>query len=536
MTLREKIGQTVIARQNLVTQESDLRKHICENPYGGIYTKGNLKAVMDILVEVKAEYKPNSGDYRKWFNKLNSYINVPILVGIDAEDGARNSFGDLSATGNAAEIGATNTPELAFEYGVCVARELKCAGVNWCWRPVMDLTSRHNAASVGRAFSDDVELLIKMGCEQIKGMQSQKVAATVKHFPGPGIKEYRDSHITHTVNDISLEEWKRTQGKVFQAAIDAGAYSVMVGHMGFPSVDNSSVNSNCVPSTLSYKIVTELLKEKMGFSGVVVTDGLAMTGLSAIYPNERLYVELLKAGNDAILGPTKPDYINIVEEAVLSGKLSEERINDACMRILKMKEKLGLFSKEECEIDDLMKEKFIRQTSEMNTKVAENAITLVSDKNSKLPLKQNEIRKIAIICSTHSEDVFNELGIMKEEFENRGANVLLQRRLTSLSECEKITNENDLIVYAAYLAPFRPSGGSHFYGDEHVTFTYAFSYGKEKSIGVSLGSPYIYYDYFSNSDVFVNAYWYNKETQKTFVAAIYGEIPFRGVSPFKLIP
>ncbi len=535
LTLREKIGQTVIARQNVIIQRNDLLDYIQRNPYGGIYTMtvSNKKLDAENLADEKSGYVSCSYDYRKWYKKLNNNLKIPLLAGVDAETGSKAKFNDLSATCNATEIGATNMPELAFEHGACVARELKSAGINWWWSPVVDLASRFNAVNIGRSFSDDIELSIKMACAQIKGIQSQGVAATVKHFPGPGTREYRDSHVTQTVNVTPFDEWENAQGKIFKAAVDAGVYSVMAGHAAFPAVDNTKINGNYIPATLSYEIITGLLKGKMGFNGVVVTDSLAMNSICTVYPHEKLYIELLKAGNDVILGPTKLDYIDAVERAVLAGELPEERINDACIRILNLKEKLGLFFGEdskEYEVND----EIICKTGEMNRKVAENSVTLICDKNSRLPFKSSKVKNVAIICSTHDETVFDELQVMKGEFKKRNANVILQRRLKSKDECEKLALENDLIIYAAFLAPHRPMGASSFYGEEFMTFNHALAYGKEKSIGISFGSLYIYYDFLANADIFINAYWYNRETQKAVVAAIYGEIPFRGISPFKL--
>lgn len=377
-----------------------------------------------------------------------------------------------------------------------------------------------------------------MGCAQIKGVQSQGVTATAKHFPGTGTVEYRDAHITQTINYTPYKDWEKTQGRIFQAAIDTGIYSVMVGHTSFPTIDDTKINGNFIPATLSYKIVTELLKGKIGFKGVVVTDGLAMAGITTIYPLDKLYVELLKAGNDILLGPTIPGYIDIIERAAITGELSEDRINDACSRVIDMKEKLGLFSMEVGLENEFYKinDEILSKTKEMNIKRAENAITLICNKNKKLPLKENEVRNVVIICSSHVDFIFEELQTMKNELLRRGSNVSMQRRLKSFDELKKLVDENDLIIYAAFLAPFMPKGGSCFFGEEYDTFQYAFTYGKEKSIGVSLGSPYIYYDYFINADICVNAYWYDEEIQKAFVKAIYGEIPFKGVSSFKLVP
>ncbi len=537
MTLRERIAQTAVARQNLLVAEADLQEHLKNNPYGCMWVMGNQKLEAVNLAEESGSRKSLSKNYKRWFDKLDGYLKVPILTAMDAEKGANTTFSDLTMATGAPAIGAAGSEELAFRQGACIAEEIKCAGVHWWWSPVVDIASRFNAVSVGRSFSDDVDMQIRMACSVIRGMQSKKVAAGVKHFPGADLKEYRDAHITQTAVSTPFEEWEQKQGRIFKAAIDAGVWSVMVGHAAFPAVDDTVVNETCLPSTLSHKVITGLLKGRMGFKGVAVTDAIGMAGLSTLYPRERLYVELLKAGNDAILGPTKLDYVDIVEKAVLSGELAEERINDACLRVLELKEKTGLLSGNPAAISGPeLSDRILEDNRSVCKEIAEKAVTLVCDKKKRLPFRKDEVKHVAIICSTHVDVVFEALNTLQAEFEKRGAEVSMQRRLKSGSECEQIARDNDLIIYAAFLGPHKPMGASSFYDQEFLTFIHAFLYGKEKSIGVSFGSPYIYYDFYTNADIFVNAYHYSDELQKAFVAAIYGEIPFVGRSPFKLIP
>lgn len=536
MSLREKIGQTAVARQNLVIADEEGRRRLVDDQYGCMWMMGkqNLQVVnLDADSNYKAE--AHSGDYLAWIEELNSRLKIPFLAAMDCERGIRSAFSNLTEMVSPPVIGAAGSEELAREYGACIARELKCAGAKWWWGPVVDLSSRYCAVSIGRTASSDVDVLTRMALAEVRGAQENGVAATVKHFPSGGLHEYRDAHITNTVNDMPLDEWFETQGKIYQAAIDAGVYAIMAGHCGFPAVDDTVINENYIPTTLSHKIITGLLKEKMGFKGVVVTDAIGMGAVTSVYERDRLYVELLRAGNDAILGPTSLDYVDVVEKAVLSGDLPESRIDDACQRILDMKEKLGMF-REGYQAGTPACEAITSKTRCLNRKAAEKSITLVCDKNGQLPLEQSRVKNVAIICSSHSDVVYERLDIMKAAFEQRGAAVHLQRRLGSKQEIETLARDNDLILYATYLAPHQPMGASSFYGNEFVTFAHALSFGKDKSIGVSLGSPYIYYDFLANIPAFINIYNFCDETQEAFVAALYGEIPFEGQSPFEVVP
>ena len=253
-----------------------------------------------------------------------------------------------------------------------------------------------------------------------------------------------------------------------------------------------------------------------------------MAALATIYPNlEDLYVELINAGNDILLNVKRYDYIDIIERAVNDGRIKEERINDACERVLRVKRRI--FSEDR---DEINYNSLIPEIGAINKDICERAITLECDTENRLPLDKTKIKKVAIISSTHREYAFEALHHMKEAFEAKGMTVHMQRRLKSNEEIEKIDKEYDLIIYAGYLAPHAPMGASSFYDEECETFFYAFTRGAEKSIGLSFGSVYMYYDFYQSAKTFIHAYNLSREAQEAFVKAIFGEIPFSGVMPY----
>ncbi|MBQ4145226.1 MAG: hypothetical protein IJD36_01240 [Clostridia bacterium] len=521
LTLREKIGQTaVIAAAYGDGIENQLEK----NPYGFIWICGGKG-----LHEEKEEGDTlTSSDYRNWMAKFDQKVKVPVAPVMDCTRGARNFFDDLNDMVPQLNVGAADSEELTYEYSKCLTKELVSAGVRWCWSPVMDIKP-----SVTRVFSVHPDDAIKHGLAFTKAMQENGVAACFKHFPGGGKEILGDPHFVNTVCNISPEEWWEGPGRVFQEGIDAGVYSIMVGHSFYPKFDNTRIAGNGVTTTLSYKVVTELLKEKMGFDGVVVTDDVSMGSLARMYPREQLYVELLKAGNDAVLG-VADDYIDIVEKAILDGDLEESRIDDACRRVLEMKEKLGLFA------DDYkngipITEEDLEKTRKCNTEIAEKSVTLLCDKLNQIPFNQNDVKNVAIICLTHREVAFEALNDMKSEFERRGIGVRLQRRIASKEELKEIADTNDLIIYAGYLGPHAPFGACSFYDDEMMALFHALSHGKEKSIGISLGTPYMYQEFFPAINIFANLYNYCKDSQVGFVKALFGEIPFQTKSPVDIV-
>lgn len=539
MTLREKIAQTCIVRQSDLLMHADSAYTKLRDPseaaelmgkyqFGGIWSHGN-EDVNQVGSELYKQFRFTSTKYIDWLSRFEKVMKIPFICANDVR-GVR-AFEDLSPVVSGLIVGAVNDEKIAFELGKCLANEQKSFGCNWLWSPMADIINRF-ASGIVRPFSNDKDTLVCLADAYIKGIQSVGVAATAKHFPGADPTEKRDAHIVTTYVRTSYEEWEKNQGEIFKKLIDNGVYTIMSATRAFPAVDDTKVGGKYLPATLSHKIVTGLLKEKLGFEGVVITDDSTMGGYTSFYPHDRLYVEFLKAGNDMLLG-VGVDAVDIIEQGVARGDLSEDRIDDACQRVLNLKEKLGLFEdsyKRDCvKIEDVKPE-----TEKILRKVAEKGITLLRDSNSLLPLDCEKVKNVKIICHTHDESVFEKLNVMKSAFEKRGACVTMQRRLANWADAEAVAAENDLIVYVGYLYFHAPKGAPSFYGEEQWAFRYAFTAGKEKSIGVSLGYPYIHYDFMDECPTFVNGYNPTPETQEAFVSAIYGEIPFCGKTPVDL--
>ncbi len=539
MTLREKIAQTCVVRQSDLQMHADSAYTKMRKPseaaelmekyqFGGVWSHGN-EDVNQMGSDLHKQFQFSSKKYLDWISPLEKAAKIPFLCANDAR-GVR-AFTDLSPVVSGLIVGAVNDEEIAFELGRSLANEEKCFGCNWLWTPMVDIKNRF-APEIVRPFSNEKDTLTRLADAYIKGIQSVNVAATAKHFPGADPTEKRDGHIVTTYIRTSLEEWEKNQGEVFQKLINGGVYTIMSGACAFPAVDDTQIDGKYLPASFSHKIITGLLKEKMGFDGVVITDDTTMGGYTSFYSHEELYVQLLKAGNDMLLG-VGVDAVDIIERGVMRGDLSEERIDDACRRVLELKEKLGLFEdsyqRGSVKIEDVKAD-----TENVLRKVAEKGITLLRDNNALIPLAKESVKNVKIICYTHDENIFENLHTMKASFEKRGAKVSMQRRLASWEEAERIAAENDLIVYVGYLYFHAPKGAPSFYGEEFWSLRYAFTTGKEKSIGLSLGYPFIHYNFMDECPTFVNGYNPTPETQEAFVSAIYGEVPFVGVSPVDL--
>ncbi len=537
LTLREKIGQTALGR-GMNHDLLDLEKY----PYGFVWSLGNIEmGVINMNDEAASEEITNRKKWNAFLKDMNTKLKVPVMAAMDSTNGIMNSFSEFPFIMDPVTMGATDSEEIAYEAGVLRAEHLKFVGTNWLWSPEVDLPSRFSSICLGRRYSDNPERLVRMAIADMKGIQSKRCAATAKHFPGHDPFEYRDAHTAANMMVLPYEEWKQERGKVFQQMIDAGVDSVMIAHTAFPAYDNSKVNGHYRPATVSYKVITELLKGEMGFKGVAITDGITMKSLLAMFNGDlnRVYVEAIKAGNDVVLA-VRDGYFEAIEEAVLSGEIPMERIDDACQRVLDLKEKLGVFDDDyqiTNDSDDEL-EDCIRRTQAFNKKVAEKAVTLVCDKNNLFPLKQEAIRNVAIIYTGHETLPYKRLDVMASAFEKRGAKVHLQHGLKdyiSCAEIEELAANNDLIIYAGYI--MRGGGGlPSFHDDQINVFHQALTAGAEKSVGVGLGSPFMYYDFYAAFSTFINAYNPSPFTMEAIVAAMYGEIPFEGTHPYELYP
>ncbi len=536
LTLRERIGQTACARPAWATGKS--MQWFKENPYGSTQCHGSFNLGMETIIDTTGKIRPGADQskaFAQWTKEMDSNLKVPLLYAVDAEKGS--GYTGCSETTCATGIGATHDVKCAEKIGECIAKELQDCGINWIFGPVYDNPSPFLAVELTRNFSDDPDLITKMGNAQSRGIQKAGSVATAKHFPGTDKEEYRDAHFCASVINQDYDEWWEKQGRIFQKAIDDGVYSIMIGHTAFPAVDDTEVTGGYIPATLSYKIIMELLKGKMGFKGVVVTDGIGMKNLTAIAPMQELYIMLLEAGNDIVLVSSfYDDYIDVVEKAVHEGRLSEERINDACQRVLDLKEKLGMFDEGYINPGSGLTDDILSETEKVNFEIAQKSITVVRDDNKIIPLNSKKTKKVKIVFSGHSDSVFEKMDILKDEFEKRGAQVSIQRRVDSAEDMVKIANEYDFILYVAHIAGHAPFGAGALVQEEAQGMMFVMTAGKEKSMAVSVSSPYIYYDYFTNAPSYINAYWNNRETLETLVSGLYGEVKFDGKSPVDLIP
>lgn len=521
LSLRERILQTVVIKV-------DKDKFVSEQVGGAFFGGEIITNAEDMGIEAG----------RSILNRYKENAKIPILLTGDFENGCGGMWKGLTELPYLMGLGAANDEQLAYDYGKATALEAAMVGANWSFSPVCDLNiNKRNPLVNMRALTDDPELAARLLPQIIRGMQENGLAACAKHFPGDGI-DYRDQHIVTTKNSLSWEDWKRLSGKVFEEVIKAGVYSIMPGHISLPAYQKeTSINGLHLPATLSYELITKLLKEEMGFEGVVVSDALNMGGFNGWYESrERSEIECFKAGCDMMLWPSAR-YVDNMVEAIESGYIKEERLDDAVFRILSMKEKMGLFEAQKVPARTLtaQEKSFVTETQQ---KTAEKSITLVRDYGNIFPLNTEKIKKIMVIPVTHHAPALQEAELLCEELKARGFEVDYQQNgLThikgTLSE-ETQVDSCDLVLYALFSRPFRPMGFLDFHSGEILKIWRSLGYGVEKTAVVSFGSPYFGEQYFERALTYVNAYSMLSCSVQAFVRAATGEIPFGEFSPVEL--
>ncbi|MFI1705836.1 glycoside hydrolase family 3 protein [Streptomyces griseoruber] len=353
MTLAEKVGQLFVARvyghSATEPDPADADANLTEL---GVRTAAELVAKYHVGGIIYFTWAHNTRDPRQIAELSNGIQRaalgqprgVPVLISTDQEHGIvcrigrpATLFPGAMALG-AMALGAGGDPADARALGRIAGLELRAMGVRQNYSPVADVNVNPANPVIGvRSFGADPEAVTALVAEEVRGCQESGVAATIKHFPGHGDTAV-DSHTGFPVITHTREVWERLDAAPFRAAIAAGVDSIMTGHLLVPALDDSGD-----PATLSRPILTGILRERLGYDGVVVTDALGMAGVRTRYGDDRVPVLALKAGVDQLLDP--PDLAlahGAVLKAVQDGELTEERLDASVLRILRLKEKLGL--------------------------------------------------------------------------------------------------------------------------------------------------------------------------------------------------
>ena len=322
MSVRDKVGQLFIINYGHYTPEGEIEEMIKKDRIGGL-----------IIMEVGME------QYANQMNEFQKLSRIPLVISIDGEWGASMRFDTLTQFPRNMQLGALSNKDMVYKVGSAMADQFRRVGVHINYAPTIDVNNNPKNPVIGqRSFGDDRDKVAQYGAALIRGMQDGGVWTSAKHFPGHGDTDV-DSHKALPTLPFDRARLDSIELYPFQEAINQDVWMVMVGHLNVPALDPTGL-----PSSISYPIITELLKEEMGFKGIVVTDALGMKGVSTYMPAEMVPVASFKAGSDLLLMPAKDWHRSIqnMVKAVKSGEISRERLDESVRKVLKMKEQLGL--------------------------------------------------------------------------------------------------------------------------------------------------------------------------------------------------
>ncbi|MCR8657213.1 beta-N-acetylhexosaminidase [Paenibacillus endoradicis] len=327
MTLREKIGQMIVTGFPSIEMSQEMQE-VIEH-----YKVGNV-----ILFSHNIENKFQLGELTAQLQQsFTKHTGVPGFITIDQEGGRVTRMPkDATNVAGAMAIASSGRTENAYAAGRITARELKALGINFNLAPVMDINNNPlNPVINVRSYGDSVETVREYGIAMMKGLIDGGVMSSLKHFPGHGDTNV-DSHIGLPTIDKSLEELEQLELIPFVSAIEQGAHAIMSSHILFPQIEKSGL-----PATMSYAIITEILKEKLGFKGLVVSDCLEMDAIKRYYGTAQGALGAIKAGIDLIFISHSVELVeeavHLIEEAVVAGDLKEAVIDAAVNKILAYK-------------------------------------------------------------------------------------------------------------------------------------------------------------------------------------------------------
>ena len=340
--------------------------------------------------------------------KLQKYAKVPVFIACNTEAGGDGACADGTFIGSGVKIAATDNVDYAYQLGKMSNEEAAAIGCNMAFAPVCDIAYNwQNTEVIGRAFGSDPDRVATMSAAYLKGAHTiPGFACAAKHFPGNG-QDFRDAHISNNVNYFDVDEWDATYGKVYKELIDNDLDAIMGGHILMPkyakAINPDLQDDDMMPATLSYELMTTLLRDKLGFNGMVVTDASHMVAMTDRMKRADMLPLSINAGCDMFLFFNDPEEdFNTMLNAYKNGVISEERMTEALTRILGLKAKMGLHKKAK---EDLVPAAEVLQSAigkeeykEMQKNISKDSITLVKYKDKDvLPITPERYKRIMIV-------------------------------------------------------------------------------------------------------------------------------------------
>ncbi|AER19090.1 glycoside hydrolase family 3 protein [Streptococcus suis] len=552
MTLDEKIGHLFV---NMGSQR----------------TEEYLTGVLNDYKIAAVRYNPGpAADIWEQNYILQTKSKIPLLIAANTESGGNGAVTDGTKIGDEIKIAATAEPHYAYEMGKVAGLEAAAVGCNASFAPIMDLSRNwRNPIIANRTWGANVDQVIELSKEYMRGIMEHGIVPFAKHFPGDGIDE-RDHHLSFASNPMTKSEWMETFGRIYGEMAEEGLPGIMAGHIHLPNVEKEMHPEreldDMLPASLNKTLLDELLRGELGYNGAIVTDASHMIGMTASLPRRELLPTAIEAGCDLFLFFNDPEEdLRWMKEGLENGLLSEERLHDALRRTLGLKAKLGLhlFEGRRQEIM-LPKEEALAligrdEAKQLAKEVADKAITLVKAKQEGIfPVNPERYKRILLVEVDGYKGGFGAMinagkkraaDTLKELLKARGHQVSIwentEARIAKLPEEERpaaianvyaskrpiaeITDNYDLIINLVDVN----SGGTTqriIWPAAKGTPDQPFYVHEIPTIVVSVQHPFALAD-MPQVATYINAYDGLPVTLEALVAKLVGESSFTGVSP-----
>ncbi len=532
MTTEEKIGQLfcLIARSS---EEEVLKPFVTKYKIGGCMGRS---MPLDETCKTITCLQENS--------------KIPLLISANFEAGGDGLIQEGTNIGPNMQVAAAGIPEFAGKMGYVCGREGTAVGANWAFAPVIDIDKNfRNPIMATRLFSSDDNLVKECGVAYTKACQEQGMAVSIKHFPGDGVDE-RDQHLVTSVNTLSCEEWDATYGEAYKACIEEGAMTVMIGHIMQPAYSRRLCpgikDEDIMPATLAPELLNGLLREKLGFNGMIVTDATTMAGMCIPMSRKKSVPYTIAAGCDMFLFTKnlEEDY-EFMKAGVEDGTITSERLDEAVFRILGLKASLKLPEKKAngtlC--PDIEKAREIvgcKEHKNIELDCADHAITLVKNKQGLIPLKVDDYKRVLLYPITSGENALGYAGgediteTMKAALEKEGFQVDVFEAAQGMegmaAKYQDMLIKYDLLMYVANMVTksnqtvvriewAQPMGANcpNYQADIPTMF-------------ISFANPYHLIDV-PRIRTYINAYKFKKVNVDAVMDKILGRSEFKGKDP-----
>ncbi|MBI4899499.1 MAG: glycoside hydrolase family 3 protein [Actinobacteria bacterium] len=532
LTLEQKVGQLFV---NLF--------HFGDDTFSG-----NVGSNADILATYGiggARYQGGTAEQvQTLISSLQSASRIPLLVAANCEAGGNGACADGTYIASGAQCDAAGGEEVPYRTGLVSGREAGALGVNLIFAPIVDiLTNWRNTIVNTRAHGTTASDVIRSTSAKARGIRDAEsdIAVCIKHFPGDGSEE-RDQHLVLGVNELSPEDWDASYGEVYRHHIDAGVEMVMAGHIALPAysktLDPSLADADIMPATLAPELLQDLLKTRLGFNGVVITDASHMLGMTSAMRRQDYVPRAIASGCDMFLFfNNMPEDFGFMVAGVKSGVITPERLDDAVRRVLGLKAKLGLPGKKaagtlERTPDELAVvgcEEHLRWQAE----AADAAITLVKNTLDQLPIRPETHRRIRLYyLDTEGGGIYESSPVAREtivaELERRGFEVSLNDGTSRVKGATlAYRDEVDAALVVANIVGYAAENNYRIRWRTPMSTDCPWYVHEVPTVMVSLNYTTHLHDA-TMVKAYVNAYNDNPQTIRLVVDKLMGESDFRG--------